>query len=70
MSCYSHIHAAGPFSHLLARGKNGQVVYLNPADYEAFLKVLQHSGREELRKLLNRTPARELSEQIAQGARV
>jgi len=41
MPRHPRIHAPGLLYHLMARGNNGQAVFVAPADYEAFLQVLQ-----------------------------
>jgi len=41
MARHPRIHAPRRLSHLIARGNNGQAVYLAPADYEALLTALQ-----------------------------
>ncbi len=41
MARHPRIHVPGLLYHLMARGNNGQAVYLAPADYEAFLSALQ-----------------------------
>lgn len=40
-AAYPRIHAPGLLYHLMARGNNGQAVFLGPADYDAFLTALQ-----------------------------
>jgi putative transposase len=34
------IHAAGVLSHIMARGNNGQIIFLKRGDREAFLEAL------------------------------
>ncbi len=41
MPRHARIHAPGFLYHMMARGNNGQAVFLTPADYEAFLAALQ-----------------------------
>lgn len=41
MPCHPRIHAPGLLYHLTVRGNNGQAVFLDAADYEAFLTALQ-----------------------------
>ena len=41
MARHPRIHAPGVLYHLMARGNNGQAIYLVPADYDAFLTALQ-----------------------------
>jgi REP element-mobilizing transposase RayT len=41
MARHPRIHAPGVLYHLMARGNNGQAVYLSRGDYEAFLEALQ-----------------------------
>ncbi|HEV8712348.1 MAG TPA: transposase [Candidatus Binatia bacterium] len=41
MPRHPRIHAPGLLYHLMARGNNGQAVFLTSADYEAFLQALQ-----------------------------
>lgn len=41
MPRHPHIHAPGLLYHLMARGNNGQAVFLGPADSAAFLTALQ-----------------------------
>lgn len=41
MPRHPHIHALGLLYHLMTHGNNGQAVFLDPADYDAFLTALQ-----------------------------
>ena len=41
MSRHPRIHAPGLLYHLIARGNNGQRIFLREGDYEAFLKALE-----------------------------
>jgi len=41
MPRHPRVHAPGLLYHLMARGNNGQAVFLDAADYEAFLAALQ-----------------------------
>lgn len=41
MARHPRIHAPGVLYHLMARGNNGQAVYLGRSDYGAFLETLQ-----------------------------
>ena len=41
MPRHPRLHAPGGLYPLMARGNNGQAVYLTSADYEAFLTALQ-----------------------------
>jgi putative transposase len=45
MPRHPRVYAPGLLYHLMARGNNGQPIFLKPADYESFLKVL-HGVRQ------------------------
>src|SRR3990170_3468527 len=42
MPRHPRIHASGLLFHVIARGNNGQKVFLGPADYEAFSNCLRN----------------------------
>jgi putative transposase len=41
MPCHPRVHAEGLLYHVIARGNNGQKIFLRETDYEAFLKALR-----------------------------
>ncbi|MBI2999864.1 MAG: transposase [Deltaproteobacteria bacterium] len=44
MPRHPRVHAPGLLFHVMARGNNGQKVFLGPADYEAFSNCLRNVG--------------------------
>ena len=41
MPRHPRVHATGLLYHVMARGNNGQKIFLKPSDYEAFLEALK-----------------------------